>query len=324
MDNSEKAKAELRAKIEEEIEKSSVQPVPAPTKTDALKIFKRSDAYFGTPKFDELLLQAVPLISAGFVRKKAERLPHQEMLKKAKVLMDKADEKTLANGFIYGIVHKDCREYILPFVAYHFFKNFPNHEKTRWYLGEENEENFLPNYCGVCDYCDDTPPKRNLRSTRYHQFLDAFIDAEFLYRAKTYASYPVNHALYCLEEGTKFPKVQLTEEDFSVFIAAVRLAESIPSNKKVGAYKQVLHKSKLLPLTGDEAQEFINVLSYLNILHPKDMFGYAEKYTPLREQKEADEHKNDYAYPVCHWCGADGVDYKMIEKLFGKLDCFQL
>ena len=117
----------------------------------------------------------------------------------------------------------------------------------------------------------------------------------------------------------------LTNEDpdSATFIAAVRLAESIPSNKKVGAYKQVLHKSKLLPLTDDEAQEFINVLSYLNILHPKDMFGYAEKYTPPQEQKEADEHKNDYAYPVCHWKGADGVDYKMIEKLFGKLDCFQ-
>lgn len=323
MDISEKTKMELRAKIEEEIAKISVQPVPACPKTKALAIFKKSDTLFGTPKFDELLLQAVPLISAGFVREKEERLPHQEMIKKAKNLFARADEKTLADGFIYGVTHKDSREYILPFVAYHFFKNFPDHEKTAYYCSVDGEEGFIPFCCGVCDYHDDTPSKNPARNSGYHHFLDAFIDAEFLYRGKTYISYSVNHALYCLEEGIKFAKVTPTKEDFASFMAAVRLAESVPSNKKVGTYKQILHKSKILPLTGDETQEFINVLSYLNILHPQDMFGYAEKYTPPREQKEADEYKNDYAYPVCHWRGADGVDYKMIEKLFGELDCYQ-
>ena len=311
--------AELRKKIEEEIQNNHVQRVPAPSKRQLLKLFNKAESAFATPKFDEILLQAVPFISSGFIREKAERLSHQEMLKKAQDLLAEADEQSLANGFIYGVTHKEYREYILPFVAYHFLKNFPVHEKTAAFCGDGV---VIPFCCGTCGYFDDTPQER--RKNAYYNFLDAFIDAEFLYCAKTYASYSVNHALYCLEEGIKFPKVCSTQEDFATFIKAVRIAESIPPNKKAGTYKMALHQSKILPLTADAAQEFINVLSYLHILHPRDMYGYAEKYTPPHEQKDPNESKNDYAYPVCHWKGADGVDYKMIEKLFGKLSCYQL
>ena len=308
----------IRERIVNAIAEIRTQPISSCTKAEALKIFKKSDALFATPEFDGLLLQAVPLISAGFVREKVEKYPHEEMLRRAKTLVLEADELSLAEGFIFGVTHKEFREYILPFVAYHFFKNFPTHEKTEYFVGEEKR--VIPFCCGVCEYCDDTPMTR---SGAYYNFLDAFIDAEFLYRAKTYASYSVNHALYCLEEGLKFPKIKATKGDFERFISAIRIAESVPSMKKAGAYKQALHRSKILPLTGEETQEFINVLSYLNILHPKNMLGFAAAYTPNREQTEPNEHKNDYAYPVCHWRGADGVDYAMIEKLFGKLEYYQ-
>ena len=314
-------RTELRAKIEEEIQKRHTQRIPAYTKTQALKIFKRSGTLFATPKFDELLLEAVPLITAGFVREKVEKYSHEEMLQKAQDMLSGVDEVALAEGFIYGAVHKDCREYMLPFVAYYFLKNFPYHKKT---LYTDAEGKTLDCCCGVCGYTDNTPMKKGGREGAYYQFFDAFLDAEFLYHAKTYVSYPVSHALYCLEEGLRFPKVQPTQEDFERFISAVRLAETIPPDKKVGAYKQVLHRSKILPLTADETQDFINVLSYLNILHPKGMFGFAEIYTPPRERKDPNEPRNDYEYSVCHWKGEDGVDYKMIEKLFGKLSCYQL
>lgn len=307
-------KTALRAKIEEELRGNCGRSIPAYSKLQALKIFKKSDACFATSKFDELLLQAVPLIAAGFIRGKQERYSHNEMLQKAQKLVREADENSLAKGFIYGVTHRDSKEYILPFIAYHFFKNFPLHEKST--------QGKFEGYCEVCGYHDDTPSKRD--NEAYYNFLDAFIDAEFLYRAKTYVSYPVNHALYCLEEGICFPEVEPTKADFASFIAAVRIAENIPPNKKVGAYKQELYKSKILSLTNDETQEFINELSYLNILHPKNLFGFAEIYTSPHEQKAPDESKNDYAYPVCHWRGADGVDYQMIEKLFGKLACYRL
>ena len=308
----------IRKRIEKAIKENRINPVPPCTKEQALKIFKKSNLLFGS-EMDELLLQAIPLIAAGYVREKIERYTHEEMLSQAKKMVVEADERSLAEGFIYGITHKNCREYILPFVAYQFFKNFPIHEKTLHYYGIEKK--LIPSFCGVCEYEDNTSLKRN--NGVYDGFDESFLQASFLYQARTFISYSVNHALYCLEEGVKFPKVCPSKEDFSTFISAVRLAENIPSTKKVGAYKQALHKSKILPLTGDETQEFINVLSYLNILHPKDLFGFAKKYTPRSEQAESVEHKNDYAYPVCHWHGADGVDYEMIEKLFGKLECYQ-
>ncbi len=310
----------VRKKVETAIIENRTNPVPPCTKEEALKFFKKSNMLFGREQ-EELLLRAMPLLSGGFVREKITYYTHEEMLSLAKKLVAEADELALAEGFIYGVTHKNYREYILPFVAYHFFKNFPLHEKTACYLGKP--KTVLPAFCGMCGYQDEAMIKNN-EYEMYCDFFDAFLDASFLYQAKTYISYSVNYALYCLEEGVKFPKLQATKEDFSALLNAVRLAESIPPMKKAGAYKQVLHKSKLLPLTGDETQEFINVLSYLNILHPKDMVGFAQQYTPQGEQKDASEHKNDYAYPVCHWRGEDGVDYKMVERLFGKLECYQV
>ncbi len=308
----------IRKKIEQAIEENRTNPVPPCTKEQALKIFRKSNLLFGS-EMDELLLKAMPLISGGFVREKIEKYTHEEMQAQVKKLLAEADEFSLAEGFIYGVTHKNCREYILPFVAYHFFKNFPVHEKTPRYYGIEKK--LIPFCCGVCEYEDNTSLKRD--NGVCSDFDESFLRASFLYQARTFISYDVNHALYCLEEGVKFPKVYPTKKDFSTFLNAVRLAESIPPMKKVGAYKQALHKSKLLPLTDDETQEFINALSYLNILHPKNMFGFAKVYTPPSEQVDAVEHKNDYAYPVCHWRGEDGVDYQMIEKLFGKLNCYQ-
>jgi hypothetical protein len=304
----------VRKKVETAIIENRTNPVPPCTKEEALKFFKKSNMLFGREQ-EELLLRAMPLISGGFVREKITYYTHEEMLSLAKKLVAEADELALAEGFIYGVTHKNYREYILPFVAYHFFKNFPAHKKI-----EKEPFSFC---CSMCDYWD-APAVSGKENEVYLDFFDAFLDASFLYQAKTYISYSVNYALYCLEEGVKFPKLQATKEDFSALLNAVRLAESIPPMKKAGAYKQVLYKSKLLPLTGDETQEFINVLSYLNILHPKDMVGFAQQYTPQGEQKDASEHKNDYAYPVCHWRGEDGVDYKMVERLFGKLECYQV
>ena len=309
-----KESVDLREKVEKAIMENRIKPVPPCTKEEALKFFKKSDMLFGREQ-EELLLRAMPLISGGFVREKIVYPTHEGMLLSAKKLVAEADELALAEGFIHGITHKNQREYILPFVAYHFFKNFPAHKKV--------ERKKLSSWCSVCDY-RDAPAVSGKENPKYSDFHDAFLDASFLYQAKTYISYSVNHALYCLEEGVKFPKMQATKEDFSAFVLALRLAESVPPTKKVGEYKQALHKSKILPLTGDETQEFINILSYLNILHPKDKVGYAKKYTPILEQEDAVEHKNDYAYPVCHWHGADGVDYEMVEQLFGRLDCYQV
>lgn len=308
----------MRKRIEKAIKENRINPVPPCTKEQALKIFKKSNLLFGS-EMDELLLQSIPLISAGYVREKIEKYTHEEMLLQAKKLVAEAGELSLAEGFIYGITHKNCREYILPFVAYHFFKKFPVHEKIPHYYGIEKK--LIPFYCGVCEYEDNTSSKKD--NDVYSDFNESFLEASFLYQARTFITYSVNHALYCLEEGINFPKVCPSKEDFLALISAIRLAENIPSTKKIGAYKQALHTSKILPLTSDETQEFINVLSYLNILHPKDLFGFAEKYTPRSERAESIEHKNDYAYPVCLWRGADGVDYEMIEKLFGKLECYQ-
>ena len=300
-----------------------LQPTPACSRAQGKRLILRAGNMNqgGGVSGTDSLKEFFPLLSADMIKTTDERYSHEEMKRRVKALLQTADEKSLAEGYIYGVTHKEGREYILPFLGYHYFKNLPEHEKQPAYSAIGGyEDRVIPFTCGYCGYFDARSDKETARS----QFTYALAYAYMLYRGGAWFSFGANEALYSLEMSAQFPKVRASKEDFAKFLAAVRLAETIPPTKKCGAYNKALREAKIFPQTKDEVQEFINTLGILNILHPKDMFGYAEKYTPRQEQKEPSEYKNDYVYPVNHWLGADGVDHAMIEKLFGKLDCYQL
>lgn len=319
----EEKSALARTQFDRDYAEFLAHPVPACTKPQGKRlIFQAGNKNRGAGvSATDSLKEFFPLLSADMVKVRLERYSHEEMQRRVKTLLQCADETALAEGYIYGITHKEGREYILPFLAYHYLKRLPEHKKQPKYSGVVTDKKVpIPYSCGYCGYFDELYEKGSAQM----EFIWSLAYAHMLYTGGVWVSFGVNEALYALEMGARFPKMKASKKDFALFLAAVRLAETIPPLKKCGAYKKALREVKLFPQTVEETESFINTLGILNILHPQDMYGYAEKYTSAWEQKDADEHKNDYAYPVNHWRGADGVDYRMLEKLFGKLDCYEI
>ena len=121
---------------------------------------------------------------------------------------------------------------------------------------------------------------------------------------------------FFLREFIKMPKVTATKEDYRLFIDSLKLAELLPSHQKIGAYQELLRKSKILPLKTREYQPYLDILGYLDILHTDKHHGITKKFIRMQDMAEAEDHKNDYEYPVRFWQAQHGVDWKRVHELF--------
>lgn len=85
--------------------------------------------------------------------------------------------------------------------------------------------------------------------------------------------------------------------------------------------RQALYTEKLLPLTRDQLDDFIDMLGYLNILHPSDCFGVTKAHIRERDMKPPLSERSYNAYPVNRWRRSDGIDHNSIRELFS--ECFR-
>lgn len=123
---------------------------------------------------------------------------------------------------------------------------------------------------------------------------------------------------FLLREFIKMPEVIATKDDYQLFVDSLKLVECLQSEKKVGAYKEILQKSKILPFKSREYSQYLDILGYLDILHTEEHHGITKQFIRVQDMKEAEEHKNDYGYPVRFWRAQNGVDWNRVSKLF---DC---
>ena len=57
-------------------------------------------------------------------------------------------------------------------------------------------------------------------------------------------------------------------------------------------------------------------MGYLDILHTEEYRGITKKFIRSQDMKDAEEHKNDYGYPVRFWRAKNGVDWERVYELF--------
>ena len=124
---------------------------------------------------------------------------------------------------------------------------------------------------------------------------------------------------FLLREFNKMPKVTATKGDYQLFIDSLMLSGQLQPERKIGAYKEILQKSKILPLKIKEYQPYLDILGYLDILHTDEHRGITKKFIRAQDMEEAEEYKNDYGYPVRFWRVENGVDWKRVHELFDSL-----
>lgn len=292
---------------------SPALPCPRSTSLKLLRHFARKNFHdFWTTPVKEYL----PAVSEGTMKLCEKVYPHDEAVCYAKKLIATLSVKELAKDFLYGVFH-NAPEYRTALACYYYIKNLPAHAFEKKYVGSvagkdgEWEDRYNESKCEICqyDHAVSTEPKM--------QFYNINVDmAHFYFKALIPLGIDLNTAIVYLEEYKRLSRPAHAPADYEHFKAIIAVIENAPINTTSGKLRRELKQSGLLNMTLDQIEAFIDMLGYLNILHPSDSFGVTEGHVCERDKLLPLSDKGYTAYPVNRWTRKCGIDYHSISLLF--------
>ncbi len=301
----------INKQFDEEIGRFKKAPPSACDRKTALKLlreFERDSIDFGTKFWPNSVEKYLPAVLEGTMLLAEEPFNHLQALKLARERVEGISYRDAANAFIYGVA-RGIPSYRTALPAYLHIKSIPDHL-------EEHLINDPQHTFPCCDYCGyraaSVETKLSFMWINSMQYKRIFEGGYLGQQDPTASS-------FLLREFMKMPKVTATKEDLQLFTDSLKLAERLQGEKKIGAYKEALQKSKLLPFKSKEYQPYLNILGYLDILHTDVHKGITKKFIRIQDMEEAVEYKNDYEYPVRFWRAENGVDWERVRALFGIL-----
>ena len=110
-----------------------------------------------------------------------------------------------------------------------------------------------------------------------------------------------------------------SSKDLQFLKEIIALIESLPENTPPSKLRKELKTSGLLKMTIEQLDAFIDMLGYLNILHTDDSFGVTVGHTKEGDMLYPLSDRSYFAHPVNRWTRKCGIDYTMIDMLFGDL-----
>ena len=306
----------INERFDEEIRRFGEAPPSACDHKTALKLlreFERDTTEFSTKFWPNSVEKYLPAVVEGTMLLGEEMFDHKEAMKVARERARYISYNDVANAFIYGVA-RGIPAYRTALPAYLHIKNIPEHGEDR--LSESIVQIFP--CCGYCNYHAASKESKMrfmwINSKQYCR----------IYEGGYLGGPGLSGSSFLLREFIKMPKVTATKEDYRLFIDSLKLAERLEREKKIGAYKEILQKSKILPFKTREYQQYLDILGYLDILHTDEYRGITKKFISAQDMKEAEEHKNDYGYPVRFWRAKNGVDWERVSELFGGIfDIFE-
>ena len=295
-------------KFDEEVAQYRKAPPCACDRKTARKLlaaFECACEHFCSRFWPEPVEKYLPAVAEGTMFLGQELYEHAEALKIARQRADEVSYNDVANAFVYGVA-RGVPAYRTALPAYLHIKNIPVH-------GDEYLKPVACDTSPCCTFCNYSAASVGTKMS----FL--WINLMQYYREYLggYLGMPSpESSSFLLREFAKMPKVTATKEDYQRLIDSLKPAEQLPPNKKIGAYKEILQKSKILPLKIKELPSYLDILGYLDILHTDEHRGITKKYIRIDDMKGPEESKNDYGYPVRFWRAKNGVDWDRVHELF--------
>ena len=305
---------EVNAEYVEDIKAYLKSPVPACDRKTALRLLKQ----FGGKLFPSFWTESVnvylPAVSEGTMKLMERVYPHDEALAYAKELIAPLDPKALARAFLYGVAH-NAPEYRTALACYYYIKNLPEHPFEKKYIGTiDTGDVYSDCVCEVCKYHSKLSDEPKM------QFWHINVDMDHFYRKAVIPfCFDLNTAIVFLEEYQTLPTPDCTQADLQFFHKMIALIEALPENTPPSILRKEIKASGLTKMTVDQTDAFIDMLGYLNILHTDDSFGVTVGHTKERDMLDPVNPRSYFAHPVCRWTRKNGIDYSMIEQLFGDL-----
>lgn len=289
-------------------------PVSPCDKKQSLKLLKQ----FARKDFSDLWNESVnsylPAISEGTMKLSEKVYSHNDAIRYAKELIQTLDKKELARAFLYGVAN-NAPEYRTALACYFFIKNLPEHQFEKKYIGTNSTGDvYSENTCEICKY------NSKLSDEPKMQFWHINVDMEhFYFKASIPFCFNLNTAIVFLEEYKTLPPPNHSPEDLQFFKKLITLIESLPESTPPSKLRKELKSSGLLKMTIEQIDAFIDMLGYLNILHTNDSFGVTVGHTCEKDMLYPISDRSYFAHPVNRWTRKSGIDYTMIDILFGNL-----
>jgi hypothetical protein len=306
----------INAAYEAEINAYRSAPVPPCSKPESLKLLKR----FARKGFHDFWVTPVaeylPAVSEGTMKLNRSLRPHDEAIRYAKDLIATLSPEELAKDFLYGVAH-NAPAYRTALACYHYVKNLPEHDFEKKFVGSivgkdgEWVDKYSDVTCEICGY--QHKPNAEPKMQFYH----ANTDMKWFYTtARIPFRIELNSAILFLEEYKRLPRPAHESADLAHFKSILEVIESAPIQTTSGKLRKVLKQSGLLTMTMEQIEAFIDMLGYLNILHPADSFGVTSAHIPERDMLPPLNDRGYAAYPVNRWTRACGIDYASVSLLF--------
>ena len=237
-------------------------------------------------------------IEEGYMFRVTPVRTHNETLRKLRDVLDKISPKDVVNAFLYSLSTRQL-QYRSALGSYYYALAIPDHSH------DEAET------CDLCNWLSinsvDSPEKE---FGGYNVF--NFERYKWGGIRHTHPEY----ALFDLEQFLLLPKVTPTEVDWNILKSILHAMEELPSSKKVGAYRELITKEKLLKSNKDEVEVLLNILGICGVLSGKNAPCYCDCFVDVWHRSPK-EHINDYTYPVNRWYVSDGINNERFQKVFG-------
>ncbi len=304
----------VNAEYVEDIKIYLKSPVASCDKKQSLKLLKQ----FARKDFSDFWNESVDVylsaVSEGTMKIAEKVHSHDEAICYAKKLIDAFDVKELARAFLYGVAH-NAPEYRTALACYYFIKNLPEHHFEKKFIGTNaTGDVYSENTCEICKY------NSKLSDEPKMQFWHINVDMEhFYFKASIPFCFNLNTAIVFLEEYKTLPPPNYSPEDLQFFKKLITLIESLPESTPPSKLRKELKSSGLLKMTIEQIDAFIDMLGYLNILHTNDSFGVTVGHTCEKDMLYPISDRSYFAHPVNRWTRKSGIDYTMIDILFGNL-----
>ena len=264
--------------------------------------------------WEEPISVYLPAVREGTMKLSLPVLSHQEALTVAHELMKSLSEADLARAFLYGTAH-NAPEYRTALACWHFIRNLPSHDFTPAFLGTAfGNDRYSNSICSICDHSS-----KPINENKCAFFFANHRMAAFYLTGHLGHHLSLNVAIETLCEFRNLPTPQASSADLAYFMDIMRFIEQLPASTTSSKLKKELKRSGLLSMTLEQIENFIDLLGYLNILHPADAFGVTVRHINYRDMRDPTTRYNNRAYPVNLWKGSDGIDYDSIHILFDHL-----
>ena len=289
-------------------------PVAPCDKKQSLKLIKQFAKKDFADFWNESVNSYLPAITEGTMKISEKVYSHDEAIRYAKEMIQSFDEKELARAFLYGVAN-NAPEYRTALACYFFIKNLPEHQFEKKYIGTNSTGDvYSENTCEICKY------NSKLSDEPKMQFWHINVNMEhFYFQASVPFCFNLNTAIVYLEEYKTLPTPNYTSGDLQFFKEVIALIETLPENTPPSKLRKELKSSKLLKMTIEQIDAFIDMLGYLNILHTDDSFGVTAGHTCEKDMLYPLSDRSYFAHPVNRWTRKSGIDYVMIDTLFNDL-----